>query len=771
MKKRTLLVLVILLGCMFGTALAAENFTISEIQDAEGQCEFFCSIVIDDTVHLLSTGRNLYALDTETQQTAPVPMRNANPECEQIPKTALKFHEIAKDEAVPYWLKEEASLIDMIFSDGKVIYGVNELNGTLYRVDIIGNEATLHAIARLDFFSGVEKECMPSIRSGVACNGSLYLLMSLAAEEAWPSVYRFDMVTGTRDPVKGKGTIVEIARYRDGHLLLLEEISDSQWQVTDFDAVTGACSPLFESDKLNITSENVLGLLYDSWRDRILIQADKELLTFVSETSCEVVAYLPPIWSYCRAIGEDGLLLLLKDQSIYALSTLRKKQLSKPLQVACVDYLEDFMDVGFAEAYPDIVVKHRQVYGDEVLSLLAEQITLQSDEIDIFEVPIGSVSQKAIEKGYYKPLNASEPIREKMNTYRPFFQQVAMKGSDIAGIPRMAEQYILAYSEYALAQLGLTAADMPSSFMELLDFLLVWDERVGDAAQQAEITPFGDGLTNEQLKVVLSNTIMDQYYTLIENDASAISLYEAELADLLDKLSLVCATIPQSPEKAPYVTTNERFQHIQVNDQPSYLFSVYGSFHPGRRNFSNAESVSDFVPIPLTLPSQNTPLLLFEGTLFIINPYSSQKEEAIQWLTYYMNHLPAKDAAVFDRAAVPVESELYNAMKEYYTSEIVRLETRMQAAEGAAKGELEAQIQARKGQLQGIEQIKWDVSAQALEDYERIWAQSTVLWKDAYVYADSFSKTYAAYITEGMEGKTVAREFFATRRMILKESR
>ena len=95
----------------------------------------------------------------------------------------------------------------------------------------------------------------------------------------------------------------------------------------------------------------------------------------------------------------------------------------------------------------------------------------------------------------------------------------------------------------------------------------------------------------------------------------------------------------------------------------------------------------------------------------------------------------------------------------------------MQAAEGAAKGELEAQIQARQGQLQGIEQIKWDVSAQALEDYERIWVQSTVLWKDAYVYADSFSKTYAAYLAEGMPGKEVAREFFATHGMILKESR
>ena len=551
-------------------------------------------------------------------------------------------------------------------------------------------------------------------------------------------------------------------------MLLLEEISDSQWQVTDFDTETEACSPLFESDKLKIASESVFGLLFDPWRDRILIQADKELLTFVSETSCEVVAYLPPIWSYCRAIGEDGLLLLLKDQSIYALSTLRKKQLSNPLQVACNE-LEDWMDQGFAEAHPNIPVKHRQVYEHEAVDLLAEQITMRSDEIDIFEIPIGSAAQKAIEKGYYYPLNQSESICEKVAAYRPFFQQVVMHGSAIAGVPRRTEQYTLGYSKYALAQLGFTASDIPSSFMELMDFLLEWDERVGDAAQQAEITPFG--ISNEQLKAELFAMLLDQYYLLMEEDASAVPIYETELAELLDKLSVVCSTIPEGIEEERTTSPFERFARIQVNDQPSYLFNRYCSFLPGRRNFSNGGSVSDFVPIALILSSQDRPLLLFEGTLFIINPYSSQKEQAIQWLTYYMNHLPAKDAAVFDRAAVPVESELYNAMKEYYTSEIVRLETRMQAAEGAAKGELEAQIQARKGQLQGIEQIKWDVSAQALEDYEWIWAQSTVLWKDAYVYADSFSKAYAAYLAEGMPGKEVARDFFASHGMILKESR
>lgn len=767
MKKRNLLILVVLLGCVLGTALAAEDFTIPKIEDAEGYDEVFRSIVVDDSVHLLSTRRNLYALNIETQQATPVPMHNANPEYEQIPETALNFHEIPKGEAVPDWLKKDASLIDMLFWDGTALYGVNELNGALYRVEIVENEATLHAIARLDFFSGVEKECMPSIRSGVACNGSLYLLMSLAAEEAWPSVYRFDMVTGTRDPVKGKGTIVEIARYRDGHLLLLEDISDSQWQVTDFDAVTGACSPLFESDKLNITSENVLGLLYDSWRDRILIQADKELLTFVSETSCEVVAYLPPIWSYCRAIGEDGLLLLLKDQSVYALSTLRKKQLSNPLQVACNE-LEDWMDQGFAEAHPNIPVKHRQVYEHEAVDLLAEQITMRSDEIDIFEIPIGSAAQKAIEKGYYYPLNQSESICEKVAAYRPFFQQVVMHGSAIAGVPRRTEQYTLGYSKYALAQLGFTASDIPSSFMELMDFLLEWDERVGDAAQQAEITPFG--ISNEQLKAELFAMLLDQYYLLMEEDASAVPIYETELAELLDKLSVVCSTIPECIEEERTTSPFERFARIQVNDQPSYLFNRYCSFLPGRRNFSNGGSVSDFVPIALILSSQDRPLLLFEGTLFIINPYSSQKEEAIQWLTYYMNHLPAKDAATFDRDASPLEFEIYETMREYYTEEIIKMESRIKAAEDPAKRTLESQLQAMQETLRGLEQLKWDVSTQDLEDYEQMFAQNIVLWKYR-ESVSSFSKTYAAYITEGMEGKTVAHEFFASHGMILKESR
>ena len=59
MKKLRRIILAVLLGCMLGTAFAEENFTIQKIEDAEGYDEIFRSMVVDNTVHLLSTRRNL----------------------------------------------------------------------------------------------------------------------------------------------------------------------------------------------------------------------------------------------------------------------------------------------------------------------------------------------------------------------------------------------------------------------------------------------------------------------------------------------------------------------------------------------------------------------------------------------------------------------------------------------------------------------------------------------------------------------------------------
>lgn len=198
MKKRMLLLFAFLLICIPGPATLAEGFVVSGIQSPEGRQEIFCSIVADDATYLLSTAKSLYELDLETRQATPLPLRNASPEYEFIPAQALRFHGIGKDEPVPDWLQKEASLISLLFSDGEALYGLNELNGSLYRVDIAQDGAALHGLSRLDFFSAEEQAGLPFVRSGAVCGESLYLLMGLTDGGVQASLFRFDMATGAQ---------------------------------------------------------------------------------------------------------------------------------------------------------------------------------------------------------------------------------------------------------------------------------------------------------------------------------------------------------------------------------------------------------------------------------------------------------------------------------------------------------------------------------------------------------------------------------------------
>lgn len=767
MIKRILLLLMFLLICASVPAAPAEGFTVAGIQSPEGRREIFCSIVADDAAFLLSTAKSLYELDLETRQATPVPLRNANPEYEFIPAEVLRFHGISKDESVPEWLQKDASLVNLLFSDGEALYGLNELNGSLYRVDIAQDGARLCGLSQLDFFSDVGQAGLPSVRSGAICGESLYLLMGLTDGGTQASLYRFDMVTGARSPVDVQSDVAEIARYRDGHLLLLEALPDERWRITDFDPAAETFVTLYASEDLNMAVGSVSGLLYDPWRDRVLVESAEELLAFSAGNACEVVAYLPHLSFGGRALAQDGRLLLLQDQAIYALSTLPQAQL-KPLTISC-DYPESWIEREFAQAHPQIAVKYRQTSSYDALALFAQHMTLKSDEMDIFELPAGHDTRRALEKGYYTPLNGSPLLRERTEACQPFFHETVMHGDEIAAVMRNVSQFTLGYSQYALDQLGLTPEDMPSTYMELLDFLIDWDERVGEAALRAGITPFGDGLDIDSFKATLFSRLREQYYTLMAQDASAIPRYEADLAQLLDKLTLACASIPESSPQVPYGDMNERFATTRLNSEPSYLFSVYASFHPGRRLYSNGEPVSDFVPMALTLPLQDRALLLCDGTLFVVNPYSTQKELAIEWLAFYVSHQPERDGAMFYGDASPAEYSTYLLMKEHYTAEIERLRPRIEAAEGAEKRELEEQERLRQEKLRQIESIRWDVSEQSLADYERSLEQCTFLWNDA-VFSDAFSPTWQAYMYEGKPGDEVARDFFAAHRMALLEA-
>lgn len=88
--------------------------------------------------------------------------------------------------------------------------------------------------------------------------------------------------------------------------------------------------------------------------------------------------------------------------------------------ISC-DYPESWIEREFAQAHPQIAVKYRQTSSYDALALFAQHMTLRSDEIDIFELPAGDDTRRALEKGYYTPLNGSPLLRERPKPAGRFF--------------------------------------------------------------------------------------------------------------------------------------------------------------------------------------------------------------------------------------------------------------------------------------------------------------------------------------------------------------
>lgn len=76
------------------------------------------------------------------------------------------------------------------------------------------------------------------MRSGAVCGEALYLLIGLTGSDTRTFLCRFDIATGARKPVDRQSEVTEVARYRDGHLLLLEVLPNKRWRITDFDPVS-----------------------------------------------------------------------------------------------------------------------------------------------------------------------------------------------------------------------------------------------------------------------------------------------------------------------------------------------------------------------------------------------------------------------------------------------------------------------------------------------------------------------------------------------------
>jgi hypothetical protein len=467
--------------------------------------------------------------------------------------------------------------INRVIGGGKELYALNDFTGTLYRVLLSDTQATLQALCVLDFaFDNMSGDDV-YVMQALIVNEELYVILN-------ETMYCFDKATGVRSSAKAQG-LLDILSYREGQMLLLEEINAFEAAVYVYEPSTYARTKIDTGSVKEIEQ-----IFYDKTNDRILLYTGSKIIALMDSGAQMTVGYWPSQDSSATLIVLDHGKMAVLDGDLRIMDITEQAPLKKMLDVAS-SYLS-FDEYDFVNQHPELLLSRNVMSPDEILEMFSTQMTIHSSEYDVFEIPVGPSLDNILGKGFYVPLEASPEVTDLLHTLHPFITEKILPNGHIGALPVYLRNQTASYSQYALAQLGIDPNEMPKTYAEFLEFCLVFDETYGDIARDKGITLFADSLFS--ISFSLAEQITQCYYKLICSDVQLALDKEADLAALFDMLKQLrnmeqIETMVGEPYEPPIRDGHNPPMRYRANAEPDYLFTINGSVLPDSRHYSIGE--------------------------------------------------------------------------------------------------------------------------------------------------------------------------------------
>lgn len=424
----------------------------------------------------------------------------------------------------------------------------------------------------------------------------------------------------------------------------------------------------------------------------------------------EVAVRLPQMAAYPREDPQTGSIYFMTDRFVYRLDhaggsaevyehsgrSLLPPCFS-PLLGYCIPSMDGLETKAFAEAHvtlrrqgePD---RYQQEYmrqhntriqtpyeNEITMESLAQNMLLQEDYIDLYQLTLQSELLNFVQKGYYAPLDAPALPTA---TLRGFLKDVLLDDEGkLCFFPVQFSAYGLAYdaAQYEIP--------VPTTWRTWLEQVLA----LAAADEQGELALFNADYTPDYLRETLIEALLQQYgcaCELVGTDAA----YE-ELIECLRLVDNLCAHIALS-----------NFS----DDAP--LFELRYPLVPAARS-------STFTPMPLAFVAGELPVIMPSVTVYLLNPYSRHKEAALDYLAYIAAHQSNWLHTALYESNVPIENADYAARVQRLEDEIAEGEESLQQVDAAEKTPLEERLQQLKLDREKAEEARWDVDEASLALY------------------------------------------------------
>ena len=596
--------------------------------------------------------------------------------------------------------EQEAALwknaIQMIFTDGKMLYGIQPYSGEILK--ITGQELTAIAEMPQEILYSENMMSYREIQQIAYASNTLFILLGTDDYEDYgkTELYAFDLETNHMELVD-LDSVQNIYSGSEGKLLILS--GEQADQILEYDVASG------EYTVTTITledGERLCGLVWDAAEERYARLAQSTIKVTDENGLSFDKAYLPVINGYatspaaCSSKGQyafgSGKYVFIRD--------ITGDTPASQLVLHVAGSLNPDLIIQFTIEHPDIAV----IVIDGADTAQNAAISGNS-EIDLFVLSAPGDFAAIKEKGYISPMT-SENLHTWANSLYSEIQDVIFSGEDLVAVPITikVDSWTVDESMWQELELG----EYPTTYAELFNKIALWlDSYANDYPEYTLSDIQQNGLE------MLVSAVVKEYIFQNEQDNEQLSFdtdaFRTVMADIIQNANLLS------------------------EDYDQWGMPILNSYSQGFGiSYNDGHKVS--MLLPPTLDEKSDQRLSADIEVLAIHAASQKKETAEIFVNWYAKNLSTTMRYEMNpEENEPVENPNYAIRLQELNTELAGLKQQMETTEDAEKqGELEEAIIRKENQIEILGDSQWSISEESIDCYRRVAENMRIAYESAF---------------------------------------
>lgn len=550
---------------------------------------------------------------------------------------------------------------------------------------------------------------LPEFGSPLASDGTLYLVASDYHMDKG-TLYAFEMDSGKRSPVDtGALSVIGMTAYGPGKVLLL--MQDPQtWGSVQLNALDLKSGQITEIGALTGQSYSLCGPYWDEASSTLYYGSDNQLLqvSLNDLANPKRVSDLPTNGGYGASVPTGmmlpgGYYVYPSYDAVLVRNTNPEAQPEKLISIQGY-YDADDAYYTFTARYPQVgVVMSNSMSSSDITQAMMNR----SQETDIFRLSVSSDAYRALmNRGYLLPLTGAAS-KEAVGRMYPAVSEAMSAGGQLMAVPVSAYTSCLHYNQQVLNKLGLTEADLPTTWAGMIEFIAEWGENYKE--NFPELTLF-EPPSMPDIRQALVQYVLDDYMVTLDRPGAQVAYDTPVLKNLLTVLD-------QADFSA--IETEESEDGSYSWDGETVLFEM-SDLVSGWNN--------SLKPWPLKLSEDSPVALRLQMEVLVVNPFSQNQQEAMNFLDCVVEkYSPELRTTLMPEENEPVRDSSYEYNIAEYQKSLDEAKKMLDQAEAADKQMMEDNYNNLLKYMEDYDtNYSWRITAATIERYRAL-AQDMVV--------------------------------------------